>query len=132
MEMSINSEAIHRALARDRTIDITTVGRRSGKPRRIEIWFHAIGGRVYISGLPGRRDWYANLLAQPEFVFHFKHSTHLDVPALARPVTDPAERREVLRAILERIGRVDDLEDWIDHSPIIEVQLAFDRATGPG
>jgi hypothetical protein len=39
-------ERIRDALARDRTIDITTVGRRSGKPRRIEIWFHNVGGRV--------------------------------------------------------------------------------------
>ncbi len=28
------------ALAQDQVIDITTIGRKSGQPRRIEIWFH--------------------------------------------------------------------------------------------
>ena len=29
----------------ERTIDITTLGRRSGIPRRIEVWFHHLDGR---------------------------------------------------------------------------------------
>ena len=48
-----------------RTIDITTYGARSGEPRRIEIWFHYVEGRWYLTGSPGRRDWYANLRADP-------------------------------------------------------------------
>jgi hypothetical protein len=32
-------ERIRQAVGRDRTIDITMIGRRSGRPRRIEIWF---------------------------------------------------------------------------------------------
>ena len=40
------------ALERGHTIDITTTGRRSGEPRRIEIVFHNVDGRIYISGVP--------------------------------------------------------------------------------
>ena len=41
------------ALERGRPlIDITTTGRRSGEPRRLEIVFHRIDGRFYISGSP--------------------------------------------------------------------------------
>ena len=65
-------ERIQRALARPHTIDITTTGRRSGQPRRIELVFHVIDGMVIISGMPGRRDWYANLLADPRLTFHLK------------------------------------------------------------
>ncbi len=43
-------ERIQRALSRGHRIDITTTGRRSGAPRRIEIVFHNIDGRIYISG----------------------------------------------------------------------------------
>src|SRR5206468_3564933 len=46
---------IARALSRGHTIDITTIGRRSGVSHRIELVFHNIDGRVIISGLPGRR-----------------------------------------------------------------------------
>jgi len=49
-------EAIERALENNRTIDITTIGRKSGEPRRIEIWMHHFDGRTYISGSPGPRD----------------------------------------------------------------------------
>jgi hypothetical protein len=66
--------AIEHALGQDRIIDITTTGRKSGRPHRIEIMFHYLEGAVYISGLPGRRDWYANHLQNPEMVFHLKQS----------------------------------------------------------
>ena len=34
----------------DRTIDITTTGRSSGRPRRIEIVFYRIGDSIYLVG----------------------------------------------------------------------------------
>lgn len=115
------AEAIAKALARDRTIDITTTGRRSGRPQRVEIWWHRIEGRHYISGLPGARGWYANLLADPQLVVHLKVSATADLPARARPVTDPAEREAVLRALLPGVGRESDLEAWLEGSPLVEV-----------
>jgi F420H(2)-dependent quinone reductase len=117
-------DAIRRALERDRTIDITTRGRQSGRAQRIEIWFHNIDSRLYITGLPGRRDWYANLQSNPEFTFHLKGSATADLPARARLVVEPAERRAVLTPILARLGRDGQLEDWVARSPLVEVELA--------
>ena len=117
------SEQVQRALAHDRTVDITTTGRRSGEPRRIEIMFHNLDGRIYISGLPGRRGWYANVVAHPNFVFHLKETAHADIPSRAHPITDPAERRRVLSGVLAGIGREGELEDWVERSPLIEVEL---------
>ena len=117
------SEQVQRALTHDRTVDITTIGRRSGRPWRIEIWFHSLDGRIYISGRPGRRGWYANVVAHPDFVFHLKETAHADIPARAHPITDPAERRRVLSGLLAGIGREGALEDWVDRSPFIEVEL---------
>ncbi|PRZ43909.1 uncharacterized protein DUF385 [Antricoccus suffuscus] len=71
------NEGVRRKLAidssstlEDRTIDITTVGRRSGKSRRIEIVFYRFDDDIYLSGIPApkQRDWLANLSTQPEFV----------------------------------------------------------------
>ncbi len=84
-------------LANDRTIDITTIGRSSGLPRRIETWFYRVDDQIYLTGSPGRRDWYANLLANPDFTFHLKQSIVADLPARATPITDPEERRADLR-----------------------------------
>jgi hypothetical protein len=40
---------IRRALAHGRTIDITTRGRKSGRPQRTEIWYVRAEGRYFIS-----------------------------------------------------------------------------------
>ena len=70
------------ALTRDLTIDITTIGRRSGEPRTVEIWFLAVDDRIFITGTPGPRDWYANLLADNTLIFHFKESVRVATTAL--------------------------------------------------
>jgi deazaflavin-dependent oxidoreductase (nitroreductase family) len=111
------------ALERDRTIDITTRGRKTGQPRRTEIWFHNIDGQLYITGTPGRRDWYANLLAHPEFTFHLKHSVRADLPATATPILDQARRRAIIAAIHRKLGGYRDLEAWVEGSPLVAVEL---------
>ena len=64
---------LQQAVESDHTIDITTIGRKTGKPRRIEICYYLIDGRIYITGIPPKkRDWFANLSANPEFIFHLK------------------------------------------------------------
>jgi deazaflavin-dependent oxidoreductase (nitroreductase family) len=116
-------ERIAQAFKRDRTIDITTIGRKSGQPRRIEIWFYRAGERIYLSGGPGRRSWVANLLANPEFTFHLKGSVRADLPARATPVTDPEERREVMTTILKDLRMSDKLEAWVADSPLMDVEF---------
>jgi deazaflavin-dependent oxidoreductase (nitroreductase family) len=116
-------ERIAQALRRDRTIDITTTGRKSGQPRRIEIWFYRAGEGIYLSGGPGRRSWYANLLTNPDFTFHLKGSVRADLPARARPVTDPEERRAVFTRILADMQISRELEAWVSGSPLMEVEF---------
>jgi deazaflavin-dependent oxidoreductase (nitroreductase family) len=106
------------------TVDITTVGRKSGTPRRLEIVFHNIGGRIYISGMPSprRRSWLANLDAKPAFTLHLKGAVKADLPAQARIITDEAERRTVLTSVARNWKRKD-LETMVAQSPLIEVAL---------
>ncbi len=113
------NEQVREALARDRVIDITTTGRKSGQPRRIETWFHNLDGRVYLTGTPGTRDWYANLVAHPDFTFHLKESATADLPARATPIVEPGARRAVLTRILANLDRSGDLEAWVAGSPLV-------------
>lgn len=91
----------------DRTIDITTVGRRTGELRRIEIVFYRFDDDIYLSGIPApkQRDWLANLSAIPQFVFHLKHGVVADLPATATVIVDPAQRRRVLGVFVEEFNR---------------------------
>jgi deazaflavin-dependent oxidoreductase (nitroreductase family) len=118
-------ERVRQALASDRTIDITTTGRSSGLPRRIETWFYRVDDQVYLTGSPGRRDWYANLLANPDFTFHLKQSVAADLPARAAPITDPEERRAIFERILSDLGGSQDLEAWLAGSPLAAVRFSI-------
>jgi deazaflavin-dependent oxidoreductase (nitroreductase family) len=122
--VATTKDAIDTALERGHTIDITTTGRTSGEARRIEIVFHNIGGRIYISGTPyaRKRRWLLNLEADPHFTFHLKGKTRADLPATARVIDDEAERRTILPHIARAWGR-DDLDRMVRYSPLIEVNF---------
>jgi deazaflavin-dependent oxidoreductase (nitroreductase family) len=122
--MAATKEEIDAALQGVHTVDITTTGRKSGKPRKLEIVSHNIDGKIYISGIPfpRRRSWLANLDANPHMTFHLKGKVHADLPATARVIQDEAERREILPHIAHNWGRKD-LETMVKQSPLIEVTL---------
>ena len=118
---------IRTALDHSHVIDITTTGRRSGEPRRIEIYIHNLDGRLVISGMPApgqTRAWIRNIEAEPAMTIHLKgpYAT-ADVPATARVVTDPAERRQLLEGVARNWKRTD-VDDMVLYSPLIEVTVA--------
>ena len=113
---------VQHALEQGGVIDITTRGRRSGEPRRIEIVFHNIDGRIYISGTPypRKRRWLLNLEADPHLTFHLKGRTRADLSAVARVIDDEAERRAILPHIARAWNR-NDLDRMVRYSPLVEV-----------
>jgi deazaflavin-dependent oxidoreductase (nitroreductase family) len=123
------------ALDSDTTIDITTTGRRSGTPSRIEIWFKRVGGRTYITGTPGPRDWYANVRAEPRIQFHIKESLVADLSARVRLITDADERASILGApeMNWYQRQVDSVDELVSGSPLVEVLFddEFDPAACP-
>jgi len=116
---------IRAALDRGDVIDITTIGRRSGEPRRIEIVFHNVDGRIVISGMPMRdrtRAWIHNLEADPRLTVHLKRGVTADLPATARIVTDEKERRALLVHVARNWNRTD-VDAMVAWSPLIEVTI---------
>jgi deazaflavin-dependent oxidoreductase (nitroreductase family) len=117
-------DRIRRALSRGHLIDITTTGRRSHQARRIEIVFHNIDGRIFITGRPNprrTRDWLLNLQADPRMTLHLKGAVRADVPATARVVSDPVERARIFDWITTNAWpgmNVEAMQRW---SPLIEV-----------
>jgi deazaflavin-dependent oxidoreductase (nitroreductase family) len=116
----------------ERTIDITTTGRTSGEPRRVEIVFYRFDGDVYLSGIPGPkpRSWLLNLAAEPQFTFHLKNGVAADLPARAMVIEDPDERRRVLSLFVDQFNerRASDspypvaiLDEWVEASPLAKI-----------
>jgi hypothetical protein len=70
------TDEVRNALLNDQLIGIITTGVKTGFPRKTEIWFVNIKGRITICGTPNavgkgdprnRRDWLANLKTDPDF-----------------------------------------------------------------
>jgi len=112
-------------------VDITTVGAKSGADRRIEIVFHQFDGKYYITGKPGiKRDWLANMIANPQFTLHLKDGVTADVPAEAHEITDGDQRATVLYRILteswdnEPAKAEHILPRWVDEAPLVEFTVS--------
>ena len=83
--------AILQSAAQEKEVELTTFGRKSGKPSRRIIWITALDGKLYIrSGLGLTRDWPKNLLANGRAILHIAGQ---DLPVRARHVNDPQEAR---------------------------------------
>lgn len=117
--------------ARERTVDITTTGARTGRARRIEVWFYRVDDEVYLTTSPARRSWYANLLRNPDFTFHLKNGIRADLEAHAEPVLGRADRSRIFGAIIADLNQpwnpagipqpVEPLDEWMSGSPLMHV-----------
>jgi deazaflavin-dependent oxidoreductase (nitroreductase family) len=126
------------ALADGGIADITTIGRKTGQPRRIEIYFHHFDGAFYLTGRPGfRRDWQANIEANPEFTLHLKREITADVAVSGEPEPDREERSKILFRVLTESWESDpdkarvDLHRWVDSSPFIRFHPVDQSRPGP-
>jgi deazaflavin-dependent oxidoreductase (nitroreductase family) len=54
-------------VANESNVEITTIGRKSGKPHTKPIWFVYDQGHLYLqAGREGKTDWYQNLKKNPQ------------------------------------------------------------------
>jgi deazaflavin-dependent oxidoreductase (nitroreductase family) len=76
---------------------LTTRGRHTGRPHRIEIWFGLSNGVLYmLSGGGDRSDWVRNLVGDPAVRIEVGG---VDRPARARVVVDPEEDASARRLL---------------------------------
>jgi deazaflavin-dependent oxidoreductase (nitroreductase family) len=91
---------------------VTTIGRRSGTPHTVEIWFAKQGNRVFLlSGGGDGSDWVRNLKANPTVGLRIGDR---DMICRACLVEDPEEDELARRLLVEkyRPRYSGDLEDW--------------------
>lgn len=101
------------------TIALTTTGRRSGRPRTVEIWWFRVDGRFVITGTPGRRDWLANVRADPRVTIDVDG---YQVSATVTPVTDEDFRRRVFtNPMTSWYSSQTELDRLVATAPMVEV-----------
>jgi deazaflavin-dependent oxidoreductase (nitroreductase family) len=91
---------------------LTTTGRHTGRPHRIEIWFALSNGVVYLlSGAGDRSDWVRNLTISPDVGIEIGGEQRT---RRARIVTDPDENEAARRLLVGKYAPrySGDLEGW--------------------
>lgn len=113
------------------TCELSTVGRRSGRRRRVETWYVVVDGQVVLTGTPGARHWLANLREHPEAVLHLRDPAR-DVPVTASEVTDVDARRHVAAQAWHLqpwyAAQPYSIDDWVSASPMVTLTATV---TGP-
>jgi len=104
---------------------LETIGRTSGQPREIEIWFAADGDRVYF--LSGGRDdahWVRNLRVDPRVRVRIGREWFSGVAREIEGEADEAKARQLLAAKYQgwREGRP--LSDWARDSLPVAIDLS--------
>lgn len=111
-------------LAGEQFCYLTTRGRVTGRPHRIEIWFALVDGVVYLlSGGGDRSDWVRNLSVSPEVVLELGAERRT---RSARIVTDPDEDGLARRAMVEKYTPRyrGDLDGWGRTSLVVAIDWA--------
>jgi deazaflavin-dependent oxidoreductase (nitroreductase family) len=97
--------------ASDPFLYLTTTGRRSGRPHRIEIWFAAHDRTLYLlSGGRDHADWVRNLLANPRVSVDLGGETHQGVARVL--AADTAEDKLARQLLVAKYGDQEDLDEW--------------------
>ncbi|SRR5579883_3086651 len=105
---------------------LTTVGRRTGRPHRIEIWFAAHAGRLYLlAGGRERSDWVRNLQANPQVTVELGGETHVGKARVLEAGT--AEDQLARELLLAKYGGTDgSLDEWGRTSLPVVVEFPSD------
>jgi deazaflavin-dependent oxidoreductase (nitroreductase family) len=111
-------------VANQSTVDITTTGRKSGKPHTKPIWFVYDQGHLYLqSGKEGKSDWYLNLKKNPQVTLKIGELT---LSGKARVIEDAKEAERIhslfsSKYLLARAAGV--VGSSIGHGKVVEVEL---------
>ena len=90
---------------------LTTTGRRTGRPHRIESWFATENGRVYLlAGGRERADWVRNLRANPPVVVELGGETRAGSARVLSEGT--AEDRRARELLVGKYRKGDELDAW--------------------
>jgi deazaflavin-dependent oxidoreductase (nitroreductase family) len=111
-------------VANESTVELTTVGRKSGKPHTKPIWFVYDQGRLYLqAGKEGKTDWYQNLKKNPEMILKIGMVTF---NGKAKLIDDPKEAERIhelfsKKYLTARLAGV--VGSSIGHGKAVEVEL---------
>jgi deazaflavin-dependent oxidoreductase (nitroreductase family) len=102
---------------------LTTTGRRTGTPHRIEIWFIGHGDGAYLLSNSTTSDWYRNLEVKPAVTLEIAGERR-DTVAAPVPADDPANAavRPAMVAKYQASYPQEDLAEWSREASLVRIE----------
>jgi deazaflavin-dependent oxidoreductase (nitroreductase family) len=120
----VQHRTVEASLAQEPYCYLTTTGRRTGAPRRIEIWFAAAAPPadvIYLlAGARERAAWVRNLRAEPRVGVEIGGRRFVGVARVLEAGVEDATAR---RLVYEKYRREDDLDEWRDTALPVAIAL---------
>ena len=101
---------------------LTTKGRKTGKPHRVEIWFAFANGRIYASHEGEHPDWIKNLEEKDRVQIEIGS---LKCDAIATIAREDDSLQLAKRSLYEKYYRPaskETIDDWFSLSTVVEMR----------
>jgi deazaflavin-dependent oxidoreductase (nitroreductase family) len=115
-------EAFNRALDASREVELTVIGRTSGREISLPVWFVREGDTLHLVPVNGAdSDWYKNLLKTPTVRLAVRGA---EFSARATPISDAARVQQILDKFRTKYGADDVASYYPKQEVAAEVPLA--------
>jgi deazaflavin-dependent oxidoreductase (nitroreductase family) len=116
------AEAFKRALESTDEIEITVIGRRTGRRISLPVWFVAEGDTLYLLPVQGSdTEWFKNVRKNPALILS---AAGVKFETTPRPITDPAKVREVADKFRAKYGAGNVNKYYSKFDVALEIPLA--------
>jgi deazaflavin-dependent oxidoreductase (nitroreductase family) len=106
---NLNSSSKINNLDREKFLYLTTRGRKSGKPREIEIWFTHVDGNFYVVAEYATSNWVVNLRANPAVQVRVAGESFSARARILTQETDPELHKNIQALSTKKYGWGDGL-----------------------
>ena len=111
-----------KALEASSEVELTVIGRTSGREISIPVWFVREGHTLYLVPVNGSdSDWYKNVRKRPTIRLS---EGSADLSARATPITEPAKVEQILDKFRAKYGPDDVAAYYPKHDAAAEIPLA--------
>jgi deazaflavin-dependent oxidoreductase (nitroreductase family) len=110
-------------LGAEKFIYLTTTGRKTRKPHRVELWFAAVDDNIYLSHEGRETDWMRNIKNNPEVNFEIGGNRFVGKARYLE--CDESEAVKAKLALYQKYyGKAEEriIEDWFSLSTLILIE----------
>jgi deazaflavin-dependent oxidoreductase (nitroreductase family) len=116
-----SKDSLKERLSRYRQIKITVLGRKSGKPVSIPVWFVSGGKSLYLLPVKGSdTQWYKNVLKNPAIRIDARDA---EAEVRATPITESSAVKSVIEMFREKYGVSDVKKYYSKFDVAVSVEL---------